>query len=500
VTHVSPNRAGISLRELFADEARGGIPRELRATSCTSDWRFVRPGDVFVAITEAESDGHDHGIEAARRGAAAIICERPLPEFTVPQCIVSDSRAAYGRLCQALAGSPSLNSKVIGVTGTHGKTTVSRLLTAIFRQARQRAGTLDSFGYWDGLDDRAAFDASLAPPLLARSLAQMAAVGASHAVVEMSSRELSRQVLAGVTLDAVCITNVSRNHLDWHGSVENYREAKRQIFEYLQPDGVAVLNSDDPVSVRMLSELNFPALTYGLEKPAEVTAHVIEQHVNEQIFLLNAGDDSVGVRTAIIGDHHIYNCLAAATTALAYGIDLTVIARGLESVEMLPGRMERVACGQDYTVFVDAADTSESLRACLQAARRVTSGRVICAFGADPERESGDWPAMGRVVGALADVAVVTNNASDTTSHRACIALHGGFADRRKARVIIQREEAIAWALRAARAGDTVVVAGVGERISCTPHNDDPPVNDQAMIRQILSGESVTPAKQQMAA
>jgi UDP-N-acetylmuramyl tripeptide synthase len=107
---------------------------------------------------------------------------------------------------------------------------------------------------------------------------------------------------------------------------------------------------------------------------------------------------------------------------------------------------------------------------------------------------------MGRVVGALADVAVVTNNASDTTSHRACIALHGGFADRRKARVIIQREEAIAWALRAARAGDTVVVAGVGERISCTPHNDDPPVNDQAMIRQILSGESVTPAKQQMAA
>jgi UDP-N-acetylmuramoyl-L-alanyl-D-glutamate--2,6-diaminopimelate ligase len=500
VTHVLPNRAGVSLRELFAEEARAGIPRELRATSCTSDWRFVRPGDVFVAVTEAESDGHDHATQAARRGAAAIVCERSLPVFSVPQCIVSDSRAAYGRLCQALVGDPSLHSKVIGVTGTHGKTTVSRLLTAIFRQARRRAGTLDSFGYYDGLDDRPAIDAPLAPPVLARSLAQMAAAGASHAVVEISSHELSRQVLAGVTLDAVCITNVSRNHLDWHGSVANYRQAKRRVFDYLQPDGVAVLNADDPVSVRMLGELNFPALTYGLEKPAEVTAHVIEQHVNEQIFLLNAGDDSVGIRTAIIGDHHIYNCLAAATTALAYGIDLTAIARGLESVEMLPGRMERIACGQDYTVFVDAADTSESLRACLQAARRVTPGRVICAFGADAERESGDWPAMGRVVGALADAAVVTNNAPDTTSHRACVALHGGFADRRKARVIIQREEAIAWALRAARAGDTVVVAGMGESISCTPHDDDPPVNDQAMIRQILSGEFATPAKKQMAA
>jgi UDP-N-acetylmuramoyl-L-alanyl-D-glutamate--2,6-diaminopimelate ligase len=496
VTHISNNRAGVSLRELFAHEAQGGILPELRATSCTSDWRFVRPGDVFVAITEADNDGHDYATQAARRGASAVICERPLPVFDMPQCVVADSRAAYGQLCQALAGNPSQYSKVVGVTGTHGKTTVSRLLTAIFREAGHRTGTLDSFGYWDGLDDRPALDAPLAPPLLARSLAQMAAAGSSHAVVEISSRELSRQVLSGITLDAVCITNVSRNHLDWHGSVENYRDAKRRIFDYLQPDGVAILNADDPVSVRTLSEVNFPALTYGLQKPAELTAHVIEQHVNEQIFVLNAGDDSVGVRTAIIGDHHIYNCLAAATTALAYGIDLTAIARGLESVEMLPGRMERVACGQNYTVFIDAADTSESLRACLQAARRVTQGRLICAFGADAERESSDWPAMGRVVGALSDLAAVTNNAPDATSHRACVALHGGFADRRKARVILQRDEAIAWALREARAGDTVVVAGMGERVSCSPRDDDPPVNDQAMVRQVLSGQFAPAAKQ----
>ncbi len=320
------------------------------------------------------------------------------------------------------------------------------------------------------------------------------------AVVEISSRELSRQVLAGVSLDAVCITHVGRNHLDWHESTENYRQAKRRIFDYLHADGVAILNADDPVSVRMLSDLNFPALTYGLQNPAEVTAQIIEQHVNEQIFLLNAGDDSVGVRTAIIGDHHIYNCLAAATTALAYGIDLAAIARGLEAVDVLPGRMERIACGQNYTVFVDAADTAASLRACLQAARRVTQGRLICAFGADADREAGDWPAMGRVVGAVADMAVVTNNSPNATSHRACVALHGGFADRRKARVILQRDEAIAWALREARAGDTVVVAGMGERVSCVPHDDDPPVNDQALVRQVLSGDFAPAAKQRMAA
>ncbi|MEX2309786.1 MAG: UDP-N-acetylmuramyl-tripeptide synthetase [Pirellulales bacterium] len=486
MTQLSLATAGIPLRALLDDVDRARVP-DVRATSCTSDWRQVRPGDVFVALAGAEEDGHDSADEAARRGAAAVICERPLPVFDVPQIVVSDSRVVYGRLCQALVGNPSRELKVIGVTGTHGKTTVARLLTAIFRVAGGLAGTLDSFGYWDGEVDRPATSEALSAPLLARALAQMSAAGATHGVVEVSSRELSQQVLAGVTLDAVCLTNIARKHLDWHGSLENYREAKRRIFQYLDPDGVAVLNADDPTSIDVLSNLNHPALTFGLRLPAEITAHIVAQHINEQTFVLSAGDESVGVRTALVGDHHVYNCLAAAAMALAYGVELPAIARGLEAIETLPGRMERVMCGQEFAVLVDAADSPDALRVCLRAARQATTGRVICVFGANDDCDRGDWPAIGRVLGAMADEAAITSGcASIDGSHRACLEIRSGFADSRKAHVILDRAEAITWALTKASAGDTVVITGMGERPHTPLGAHGEMANDGEIVREIL--------------
>jgi UDP-N-acetylmuramoyl-L-alanyl-D-glutamate--2,6-diaminopimelate ligase len=435
----------------------------------------------------ADEDGHDNAQEAARRGAAVIVCERAVPVFDVPQCIVPCSRVAYGQLCQALVGNPSQQLKVIGVTGSHGKTTVARLLTAIFRYAGAAVGTLDSFGYWDEYEEEPPWSGPLTPPALARSLARMSAAGVSHAVLEVSSRELCEQALSGVTLDAVCVTHVLQKQLDWHGSVEKYRQASRRIFDHLHPDGVAILNADDPVSVRMLCDVNHPALTFGLQKPAEIFAQIIEQHINEQIFLLSTGEESVGVRTVITGDHHVYNCLAAAATALAYGAGLTAIARGLESVDFLPGRMERVACGQDSAVLIDAANTSGALRACLRAARQVTSGRLICVFGADASGDRGDWLAMGRVVGAMADSAVVTSNDLGGAASDPCLQLVRGFADRRKARVIKNRLEALAWALNEAGAGDTVVIAGMGERVLGVSNLDHMPLTDSDLARQLLA-------------
>ncbi len=497
----SLSSAGISLRAVLAEEVRGARAPDVRATSCTSDWRKVRLGDVFVAVANADHDGHEGAVEAARRGAAAVICERPVPVFDVPQVVVADSRIAYGRLCQALVGNPSRELKVIGVTGTHGKTTVARLLTAIFRAAGGSAGTLDSFGYWDGLDDRPPNETALSPPVLARSLAHMSAAGATHAIVEISSQELSHQVLAGVTLDAACVTNVSRRHIDWHGSLENYRNAKRRIFEYLHPAAVAILNADDPVCVAMLSELNHPALTFGLRLPAEITANVITQHVNEQMFVLSAGDDSVGVRSEMIGDHAVYNCLTAAAMALAYGVDLSAVARGLEAVDRLPGRMERVMCGQDFAVLVDAADSPDALRACLRAARQVTSGRVICVFGAHERCDRADLLAMGRVIGAMADAAVITTDGpANGGSHRACMEIRTGFAERRKARIVVDRTEAIAWALDTATTGDTVVIAGMGERPHTPCNVAGSLINDGQIARQILHGRLTTPSQQRSAA
>jgi UDP-N-acetylmuramoyl-L-alanyl-D-glutamate--2,6-diaminopimelate ligase len=476
-----------------------GVP-DVRVTSCTSDWRQVRAGDVFVALVDADEDGHDGAVEAVRRGAAAVVCERPLPIFDVPQILVKDTRVAYGRLCQALVGNPSQALKVIGVTGTHGKSTVARLLAAIFHAAGSSAGTLDSFGYWDGEEDRPGTGEALSAPVLARSLAQMSAMGAKHAIVELSSRELSQHVLAGVTLDAVCMTNVGRGHLDWHGSLEKYREAKRRIFDYLDIDGVAVLNADDPVSVEFLSTLDHPALTYGLRVPSEVTAEIVEQHVNEQMFVLSAGDDSAAVRTAMIGDHHVYNCLAAATMALAYGIDLPAIARGLEAVDMLPARMERVVCGQDFAVIVDTASSPDALRVCLRAARQATAGRLTCVFGASDDGERDDWPAIGRVLGAMTDESVITSGSTAIDgSHRACLEIRSGFAQPRKARVILDRAEAITWALSNAGAGDTVVIAGMGDRPHTPIGSAGTLVNDCELVRLMLRGQPA-PQRQHLAA
>lgn len=478
--------AGIPLRAVLANDLGGTCPPDLRVTSCTSDWRQVQPDDVFVAILGNDEDGHNFADEALARGAAAVVGERPLPVFKVPQFVVEDSRVAYGRLCQALVGDPSQQMKVIGVTGTHGKTTVARLVAAVLRENGAQVGTLDSFGYWDGIEDRPPVG-EMSPPVLARSLAEMLASGVTHAIVEISSQDLAKQTFAGVSLDAACITHIGKHHIDVHGTVENYRQAKRRILDLLNDQAVVVLNADDPESVKILDTLQQPVLTFGLKGSSEISAQVIEQHINEQLFIMSAGDDSVGVRTEIVGDHHIYNCLTAATVALAFGAELTTIARGLESVDRLPGRMERVMCGQGFAVLVDSADSPESLRNCLRAARHVTSGRVICVFGASDNGNDGDRPAIGRVIGAMSDAAAITNgHVAAMGSHRSCLEVRSGFADLSKVQVILDRQEAIHWALCEAQEGDTVVIAGMGEEPHTPLGSAGVLVNDSELVRAAL--------------
>jgi UDP-N-acetylmuramoyl-L-alanyl-D-glutamate--2,6-diaminopimelate ligase len=292
-----------------------------------------------------------------------------------------------------------------------------------------------------------------------------------------------------VELDAAIVTHIGRDHLDWHGSLENYRHAKRRILQHLRPASVAVLNADCQASMRILAELNGPALTIGLRQPAEITADIIEQLANEQTFVLTAGDDSVGVRTQLVGDHHVYNCLAAAALGLSYGIELTTIARGLEAVDQLPGRMQRINCGQDYSVLVDAADTPETLRACLKAARLSTAGRLICVFGADGKNQRGELPLLGRVAGSLADVAVITTSGPREYGFRDVTRdIVSGLVDPRKAHVILDRAHAIAWALDQASEGDTVVLAGMGVRLYPHANWKELPWDDGDVARSVLTG------------
>ncbi len=452
----------IQLRRLVPEAEVLGAD-DLLVAGCTSDTRRLKPGDVFVALRGREADGHDYARQAAALGASAIVGERPLPGVSVPQAIVPDSRTALGRLCQALAGDPSRKLKVIGITGTNGKTTTTYLIASILASAGHPVGLLGTIAYFDGHDTADPEHTTPPAETLARWLGRMVANGCTHAVMEVSSHALDQARLAGMRLDAACVTNVCRDHFDYHGSAEEYRLAKSRLFDHLAPEGFAVVNADDPTSAGYLRKLDGPALTVGMRSAAEITGHMLERCPSEQTFLLTAGSDSVPVRTRMIGDHHIANCLVAAATGLAYGIDLPTVVRGLERVDGVPGRLERIECGQPFGVFVDYAHTPDALTAALRTLREVCRGRLICVFGAGGDRDRQKRPLMGQAVERLADLAIVTNDNPRYEPPKAIIDdILSGFRYPTQAVVLPEREEAIQSALADARPGDCVLIAGKG--------------------------------------
>ena len=447
----------VSLDQFFPTATRTGAGLVL-ARSCTTDWRQLEPGDVYVALPDMaegsdSEDGHIHALRAVSHGAAAIICEQPVPVFDVPTYLVPDSRVALGQLCQALVGHPSKAMSVIGVSGTHGKSTVIALLASIFARAGKDCGVISSLGCYDGMSYSAGAGPVPSAPSLASRLARMEAAGCTHVLLEVSSQSLSQARIAGVSLDSVCVTHIADGHLHWHNSVQSYRDTERRVFEYLSPTGVSILNADDPISMQWLECVSGPLLTYGIGEQAEITAQKIEQHANGQLLLLKAGSESAMVRTAIVGEHHIANCLAAAALSLSYGIDLQCIAAGLESVAKIPERMERVDCGQGFPVYVDAANTPDALRTTLRTARQLAQGRVICVLGEQDSRSTASEEyAKSQVVQLMADLAIATSVLPPASTSRSKPTAH--------VEIVADRAQAIACAVAIAEPGDVVVISG----------------------------------------
>lgn len=491
-----------SFEKLLPDEL-AQIADSIFPTGCTCDSRRVRPGDLFVAIKGERCDGHDYLADAIGRGCAAVISERLLPDLPVPSIRVSDARDVFGRLCQVLAGNPSGQLKLVGVTGTNGKTTTSCLIAGVLSRAGHKVGVLGTLGYFDGDD---ADDASwTTPPAdhLAEWLARMVRNECSHAVMEVSSHALDQRRVAGVRFDAGCVTNVTHDHLDYHGSLADYRASKARLLRQLPPEGLAVINADDPSSAAYLKEIDGPALTVGIHSSAEVTAIPLEQHLSEQIFLLSAGTETVPVRTQMIGSHHIYNCLIAAAVGLSYDIDLVTIARGLEAAGHVPGRLERIECGQPFGVFVDYAHTPDALRQVLQTLRQATRGRLICVFGCGGDRDRRKRPLMGRVAGQTADHVILTSDNPRTEEPQAIIAeiLDGIGHDKNESgrscrrvptasspdvQVVPERPQAICQALALAEPGDCVLIAGKGHENYQIIGRRRIPMDDAEIARQWL--------------
>lgn len=475
----------LSLRDVLPGVAIDGAA-DLRVTGCTCDSRDCRPGDVFVAIRGTRVDGHDYITEAIARGARAIVAEHDV-QATVPVAIVPDAREALGQLCQAMAGRPSRKLRVIGVTGTNGKTTTTQLIASVLEAAGFRAGTLGTLAYSDGVDTAAADLTTPAAPVIADWMRRMVDNRCSHAVLEISSHAIAQRRIAGIELAAACLTNLRRDHLDFHPTLLHYHQTKSRIFHALAPAGIAVLNADDPASLEYAPLVPGGVLTVGLHKAANLTAQLLDRAKSEQTFLLTAGDMTAVVRTAMIGDHHIHNCLIAAAVGLAEGIDLPTIVHGLENVSRVSGRLERIECGQPFGVFVDYAHTPDALAMALDTLAEVTAGRVICVFGAGGNRDEAKRPLMGRAVEERAHLAIVTTDNPRHEDPRAIAAeVISGFTSPADARYLPDRAEAIQYALSLAGPDDCVLVAGRGHEAFQIVGDEQMPLDDREVARRYL--------------
>lgn len=399
---------------------------------------------------------------------------------------VDDPRSVYARACQAFYGFPAGKMKTIAVTGTAGKTSLSYVLGGVLAEAGYKIGLVGSLGVYDGSKLRPIKETTPDPEFLAQLLSEMYDSGCKCVVLEVSSVALEEKRVAGIEFDAVCLTNLRRDHLDVHRTVDQYRRTKMQIFNYLKKNGVAICNLDDRVTDAAMHLINRPTLTVGLQPTVcSVSGTPVERGESGQTFYIVASSDAAPIRTKIVGNEHIYNCLEAAALALAWNVDIKTIAKGIERVNYIPGRMERIDCGQPFGVYLDRSNSPETLAAALETLRNVTSGSLYCVLAAPDDSDRSKRPMLGHTAETRADFTIVTSgNHPGSQSKEAFDDLLLGFDKKDDVVVVNKRKDAIVWALSHASPDDCVLF--VGQDVSSLDDINDDFVPDRQFIKHWL--------------
>lgn len=477
----------------------------------THDSRRVEPGFAFVAVPGFKRDGAAFVPEALRRGAALVVAERAVPGLSddAPLVVVPDARAALAALARATSGDPSRRMAVHGVTGTNGKTTTSYALHAVLADAHgpERAGLMTTaevvYSDADGGVRRGAGRTTPEAVEVQGTLAEMLRAGVEHAVLEVSSHGIALKRVAGTRFVGALFTNLSRDHLDLHGSMEAYYAAKRELF--LWAEGPKLANADDAYGRRLAEEVDGVS-TFGTAEDADYRIEAVRPgDGGGTAFLLRHPRGVLKATTPLLGGYNVQNVAGAAALALALGVPEEVVGGALRSMPQVPGRFERVAGGvpgapdaYPFEIVVDYAHTDVGLEAVLAVAREAADrgigpggrpGRVLCAFGAAGERDPAKRPLMGRVAARFADFSVVTTDDSyseDPAEIASQVA--AGFDAYPEARhdMVLDRRAAIRRTLAEARPRDVVVVAGKGhERVQHLPEGDVP-FHDATVVRELL--------------
>jgi len=457
------------LSELLACAGISPVSAEgdAEVSSVATDSRRCRKGCCFVAVPGPDTDGHAYIPEALQAGAAAIVCQddASLPPGA-PRAVVADTRAAAGPLAQAVRGWPARKLTKLAVTGTNGKTTVAMLARAALEAAGHRTGLVGTIHYRVG-EKVTPLPANTTPGAdeLAALTDEMVSAGCTHVVMEASSHALDQKRTDGMEFQAGIFTNLSGDHLDYHGTMEQYLLAKRRLFESLPREATAVVNRDDPAGERMADAAKGRVLWYGLSDSADVRGRIESIDASGSRFVLCFGEFEQPVSTPLIGRHNVMNCLAAAAGCLAIGCDFATVAGALETVGRIPGRLERVPVEAPYDVFVDYAHTDDALRNVLAALAPLKAGKLVVVFGCGGDRDRTKRPRMARVAEEFADRIVITSDnprSENPDSIIEEIAAGLGDAGRRRSEVQPDRRSAIARAVEFVRAGDLVLIAGKG--------------------------------------
>lgn len=452
--------SGVSLANLYAHRDFAHAD-DVLVSSCCKDHTRCRPGDLYVAIMEADFDGHEFAQSAVDRGANAILTERLLP-VQIPQCIVPDTRKALGELCQRLAGSPGNDIPVLGIAGTTGISPTSQLITRLFDSRGDSPARFGIFDYSDGIEVVPRSSLRTSPPQFAQWLANVVTNGCTQAITELAQPGIANGVFSGVPIQCLVLTGFASETHRQQLSPANEAYIRRAL-SLVKPDGFVVANIDCPVVQAYVPNIERPVLTVSTQGNADVTATSVEQFPSEQTILLNVGNDTAVLRTRIVGQPHRQHCVLATAVGLGMGFELESIIHGVESVEQIPGNLERIECGQSFSVFVDAASTPTELSQTLRTLRSVTRGRLISMIG------QGDQPRAtrsqrGRAAEKNSDISVITSDdPNDQEPLKAAHDVLDGYHDVARPHVIPNRIRAIQFALSQARAGDTVLLAG--------PHN-----------------------------
>jgi UDP-N-acetylmuramoyl-L-alanyl-D-glutamate--2,6-diaminopimelate ligase len=471
---------------------------DIEVLGVTNDSRVVRPGTLFVAVAGQHTDGHDHLGDAADRGAAAALVQRPVIESPLPQLVVGATQAALASAASWWYGDPSRELLSVGITGTDGKTTTAYLAVAALEAAGLRTGMVGTAGLRVGGVAEPNPEHATTPdaPILQRMLRAMVAAGDAAAVIETTSHGLALERVGSVAYDFAILTNVTHEHLEFHGSWEAYRDAKLSLFERLAVTGAdpakswpktGIVNADDPSAGRFIGvtqEAGAAVLTYGMDASADVRVTRVQEDARGLLVAYAAPSGAASLRLRLVGRFNVHNALAVVALGEAIGLDPAAVREGLASLEGVPGRMERVDLGQPFRVIVDYAHSPASLQTVLDllAPVAVAAGAgVIAVFGSAGERDTAKRPLMGRIAAERCRLVIVTDEdprGEDPDAILDAIARGAEAAGARRGHdllLISDRRRAISVALERARPGDTVLLAGKGhERSIIGPHGPEP--------------------------